>query len=70
MEVDAAPVFQTYEIPPAAVSVAPSPIQTTPSLLAAAEVSATPVVGTGGGITVIVRVVVAVQPLALVTVTV
>ena len=47
-----------------------APIQMIASLLATPDVSATETTGAGSGVTEIVRVVVALQPLALVTVTV
>ena len=64
-----APVFQEYVVPPLAVSVAEAPIQIVPSL-GVPEVSVTAIVAVGRGLTVIVDVAVAVQPLAFVTVVV
>jgi len=64
-----APVLQTYEVPPVPVIVAEAPAQIMPSL-AVPEVSATVVPAVGNGFTVIVLVELAVQPAALVTVTV
>ena len=64
-----APVFQEYVVPPLAVSVAEAPIQTVPSF-GVAEVSVTAIAAVGRGLTVIVDVAVAVQPLAFVTVAV
>ena len=63
-------VLQLYDVPPDAVSVALSPVQIVPSLLALPEVSATAILGVGSAFTVIVVDEVAVQPSALVTVTV
>ena len=64
-----APVFQEYNIPPLAVSVAEAPMQIVPSL-GIPEVSVTEIAAIGRGVTVIVVVAVAVQPLAFVTVAV
>ena len=64
-----APVFQEYVVPPLAVSVAEAPIQIVPSL-GVPEVSVTAIAAVGRGLTVIVDVAVAVQPLAFVTVAV
>ena len=64
-----APVFQEYVVPPLAVSVAEAPMQIVPSL-GVPEVSVTAIVAVGRGLTVIVDVAVAVQPLAFVTVAV
>ena len=64
-----APVFQEYVVPPLAVSVAEAPIQTVSSF-GVPEVSVTAIVAVGRGLTVIVDVAVAVQPLAFVTVVV
>ena len=69
MEAVVAPVFQEYVVPPLAVSVAEAPIQIVPSL-GVPEVSVTAIVAVGRGLTVIVDVAVAVQPLAFVTVVV
>ena len=65
-----APVLQEYVPPPVPVSVTLAPVQMMPSLLAVPEVSATVIPGVGNGLTVMVRVVEAVQPFAFVTVTV
>ena len=62
-----APVFQEYVVPPLAVSVAEEPLQTVPSF-GVPDVSVTVIVAVGRGLTVIVDVAVAVQPLAFVTV--
>ena len=64
-----APVFQEYVVPPLAVSVAEAPEQIVPSF-GVPEVSVTVIVAVGRGLTVIVDVAVAVQPLAFVTVAV
>ena len=64
-----APVFQEYVVPPLAVSVAEAPIQTVSSF-GVPEVSVTVIAAVGRGLTVIVDVAVAVQPLAFVTVVV
>ena len=64
-----APVFQEYVVPPLAVSVAEAPMQIVPSL-GVPEVSVTAIAAVGRGLTVIVDVAVAVQPLAFVTVAV
>jgi hypothetical protein len=64
------PVFQLYDVPPLAVIVALAPVQMIPSLFIVPDVSATEIEGVGSGLTVIVVEVVAVQPSALVTVTV
>ena len=64
-----APVFQEYVVPPEAVSVAEAPSQIVPSF-GVPEVSTTAITAIGNGLTVIVAVAVAVQPLALVTVAV
>ena len=64
-----APVFQEYVVPPLAVSVAEAPMQIVPSL-GVPEVSVTAIAAVGRGLTVIVDVAVAVQPLAFVTVVV
>ena len=64
-----APVFQEYVVPPLAVSVAEAPEQIVPSF-GVPEVSVTVIVAVGRGLTVIVDVAVAVQPLAFVTVVV
>ena len=69
MAVVVAPVFQEYVVPPLAVSVAEAPIQIVPSL-GVPEVSVTAIAAVGRGLTVIVDVAVAVQPLAFVTVVV
>ena len=65
-----APVLQTYVPPPEAVSVADAPLQMIPSLFATPEVSVTTMAAVGSGFTVMVVEAVAVQPSALVTVTV
>ena len=65
-----APVLQAYVPPPVAVKVAEAPAQMMPSLLVVPEVSVTEIAGVGNGLTVMVLVDVAVQPAALVTVTV
>ena len=70
IEVVVAPVLQAYEVPPVPVRVAEAPRQIMPSLLVIPEVSATVIPGVGNGLTVMVVVVEAVQPFALVTVTV
>ena len=64
-----APVFQEYVVPPLAVSVAEAPEQIVPSF-GVPEVSVAVIVADGRGLTVIVVVAVAVQPLAFVTVAV
>ena len=64
-----APVFQEYVVPPLAVSVAEASMQIVPSL-GVPEVSVTAIAAVGAGLTVIVDVAVAVQPLAFVTVAV
>ena len=64
-----APVFQEYVVPPLAVSVAEAPEQTVPSF-GVPEVSVTEIAAVGRGLTVMVVVAVAVQPLAFVTVAV
>ena len=64
-----APVFQEYVVPPLAVSVAEEPMQIVPSF-GVPEVSVTAIAAVGRGLTVIVDVAVAVQPLAFVTVAV
>ena len=64
-----APEFQEYVVPPLAVSVAVAPMQIVPSL-GVPEVSVTAIAAVGAGLTVIVVVAVAVQPLAFVTVAV
>ena len=64
-----APVFQEYVVPPLAVSVAEAPSQIVPSF-GVPEVSVTAIAAVGRGLTVIVVVAVAVQPLAFVTVAV
>ena len=65
-----APVLQAYVPPPDAVSEAEAPAQIWPSLLVVPDVSVTAIAGVGIGLTVMVRVEVAEQPFALVTVTV
>ena len=65
-----APVLQAYVPPPVPVKVADAPAQMMPSLLTVPEVSATVIPGVGNGLTVMVVVAEAVQPAALVTVTV
>ena len=64
-----APVFQEYVVPPLAVSVAEAPSQIVPSL-ELPEFSVTAIAAVGAGLTVIVVVAVAVQPLAFVIVAV
>jgi len=64
------PVVQEYEVPPEAVRVAEAPLQIVPSFGVAPDVSVTAIAGVGSGFTVIVRVVVAEQLFAFVTVTV
>jgi hypothetical protein len=64
-----APPGQTYVPPPLAVRVALAPAQIIPSLLVAPEVSVTAMEADGSGLTVMVVLAVAVQPL-VVTVTV
>jgi hypothetical protein len=63
-------VLQAYLLPPDAVSVTIALSQTMPSSIVEPEVSATIIVGTGSGFTVIVLDEVAVQPSGFVTVTV
>ena len=63
------PPVQTYVPPPLAVRVALAPAQMMPSLFAAPEVSVTDMDADGSGLTVMVVLAVAVQPL-VVTVTV
>jgi hypothetical protein len=63
-------VLQAYLLPPDVVSVTIALSQTMPSSIVEPEVSATIIVGTGSGFTVIVFEEVAVQPSAFVTVTV
>jgi hypothetical protein len=63
------PPGQTYVPPPLAVNVALAPAQIMPSLLVAPEVSVTDIDADGSGLTVMVVLAVAVQPL-VVTVTV
>ena len=63
------PVFQEYVVPPLAVSVAEAPEQIVPSF-GVPEVSVTVIVAVGRGLTVMVAMAVAVQPLAFVTVAV
>lgn len=70
MAIVVAPVLQRYVPPPLAVSVADAPAQIVPSLLVVPDVSATVIPAVGIGLTVIVVLAVAVQPFALVTVTV
>ena len=69
MAVVVAPVFQEYVVPPLAVSVAEAPEQIVPSF-GVPEVSVAVIVADGRGLTVMVVVAVAVQPLAFVTVAV
>ena len=64
-----APVFQEYVVPPLAVKVAEDPLQIVPSF-GVPEVSVAAITAVGRGLTVIVDVAVAVQPLAFVTVAV
>jgi hypothetical protein len=64
------PVFHEYEVPPDAVSIAVAPEHVIPSLFPTPEVSATATDGVGSGLTFIVTEEEAVQPFALVTVTV
>ena len=64
-----APVFQEYVVPPLAVSVAEASMQIVPSL-GVPEVSVTAIEAAGAGLTVMVVVAIAVQPLAFVTVAV
>jgi hypothetical protein len=64
-----APVFQEYVVPPEAVNVAEDPSQIVPSF-GVPEVSVTAIEAAGTGLTVIVEVAVAVQPLPFVTVAV
>jgi hypothetical protein len=63
-------VLQAYLLPPDVVSVTIALSQTMPSSIVEPEVSATIIVGTGSGFTVIVLDEVAVQPSGFVTVTV
>ena len=70
IEVVVAPVLQAYVPPPVPVNVAEVPEQMIPSLLVVPEVSATVIPVVGKGLTVMVVVAEAVQPAALVTVTV
>ena len=65
-----APVLHAYPVPPEAVNVAEAPVHIWPSLLVVPDVSATAIDGVGSGLTVMVVVAEAVQPAALVTVTV
>jgi hypothetical protein len=65
-----APVLQAYEVPPLAVRVAEAPAQIMPSLLVVPELSVSVIDGVGSGFTVMILVLVAEQPLALVAVTV
>jgi hypothetical protein len=64
------PALHVYEAPPPAVRVAVVPVQMIPSSLAVPEVSVTVIEGIGSGLTVTMVVAEAVQPSALVTVTV
>ena len=64
-----APVFQEYVVPPLAVNMAEAPLQIVPSF-GVPDVSVTEIAAVGRGLTVIVVVAVAVQPLAFVTVAV
>ena len=64
------PVFQEYEVPPDAVSIALAPEHVIASLFPTPDDSATATDGAGSGLTFIVTEVEAVQPFALVTVTV
>ena len=64
-----APVFQAYDVPPAAVNVADEPAHTDPSL-EMPDVSVTAMEPVGSVFTVTVEVAVAVQPMLFVTVTV
>ena len=63
-----APVLHRYVVPPEAVIDAEAPIQILPSLLVLPDVSATVVTIVGSGFTVMVRVVLAEQLFAFVTV--
>lgn len=63
-------VFQLYEVPPLAVSVALSPVQIVPSLGVLPDISVTTIDGVGSATTVTVAVVAEEQLLASVTVTV
>ena len=63
-------MLQLYTVPPDAVSVALAPEQIVPSLGVVPEVSTTAILGVGSAFTVMVVDEVAVQPFALVTVTV
>lgn len=66
----ALPLLQEYTVPPVAVRVVLDPTHTIPSLLVSPEVSATLITGVGSGFTVTTEVALALQLLALVTVTV
>ena len=70
IEVVVAPVLQAYVPPPVPLRVADAPAQIIPSLAVVPEVSATVIPAVGNGFTVMVVVAEAVQPAALVTVTV
>ena len=70
IEVVVSPVLQAYVPPPVPVRVADAPAQMIPSLAVVPDVSATVVPAVGKGFTVMVVVAEAVQPFALVTVTV
>jgi hypothetical protein len=63
-------VFQLYEVPPLAVSVALSPVQIVPSSAVPPDISVTTIIGVGSATTVTVAVVAEEQLLASVTVTV
>ena len=63
-------MLQSYEVPPVPVMVTEAPAQIMPSFGVVPEFSVTVVPGVGSGFTVMTCVAVAVQPLALVTVTV
>ena len=65
-----APVLHMYVPPPVAVSMAEDPVYMVPSFGTVPELSLTEILGVGTGRTVIVVEVVAVHPLAFVTVTV
>jgi hypothetical protein len=65
-----APVFQLYDVPPEAASVALSPIRIIPSLSAAPDISVTDMEATGTAFTVTAELAMAEHPFALVTVTV